>query len=525
MVGKKARTKKAGGKAAGAKKAAGTKRAGARRAARHAPTVWGAGAPSKSAMPPPKRLNVEVLLPASEGGLSALSSEETISCSNIDAFRPHRATRDGAARILSDMGFKVVAISSHSLSVEATPALFTRTFGTKLDVRSIHRVQCGRPMRERAFYAPAYDSAWEPPARLKGVIEAAHVQLPAVYLESPLPPGVGYFHLKVPGDVAMLTRASTVHQHGVTGAGVKVAMIDSGFFNHQYYQTHGLKAAVVLAPGALNPAKDTNGHGTAQAANLFATAPGISLVMIKQGLTDAVVAFKRAVALGPDIIVCSWAFDLVDGSPGRGHLPDVPSQLKSLELEIVSAVSKGICVVCAAGNGQVAFPGMHPAVISAGGVFVEPDLKVRASDLASAFDSRPFPGRHVPDLCGLVGMRPAGVYIMLPTQPGSELDIANSAHGPFPAGDVTVPGDGWVATSGTSAAAPQVAGVCALLKQKHPSLTPQQMKQALLAGAADCSRGAANPDSNQGVAMQAGSGPDGATGHGLINAAASFALV
>ena len=102
----------------------------------------------------------------------------------------------------------------------------------------------------------------------------------------------------------------------------------------------------------------------------------------------------------------------------------------------------------------------------------------------------------------------------------------NSAHGPFPTGDLTAPGDGWVATSGTSAAAPQIAGVCALLKQKRPSLTPQQMKQALLAGAADCcSRGTANPDSNEGVAMQSGAGNDGATGHGVVNAVASIALV
>lgn len=514
MVSKKVRSKKAGGRATGTRKAA-----------RRAPTVTEAGAPSKSAAPPPKRVSVEVLLPAAEGGLSALSAEETISCSNIDAFRPHRASRDRAARVLSEMGFKVVAVSSHSLSVEATPALFTRTFGTQLDVRSIHRVQCGRPMRERAFYAPSDGATWEPPARLKGVIECAYVQSPAIYCESPLPPSVGYFHLEVPGNVAMLTGASAVHQQGITGAGVKVVMIDSGFFNHQYYKSHGLQAAVMLAPGALNPADDSNGHGTAQAANLFATAPGVRLVVVKQGLTDAAVAFKKAMDLGPDIIVCSWCFDLVDGSPGRRHLPAVPSKLKTLEMEIVSAVSKGICVVCAAGNGQVAFPGMHPAVISAGGVFFAPDREVHASNLASAFDSRPFPGRHVPDLCGFVGMGPTGVYIMLPTQPGSELDKANSARGAFPDGDVTAPGDGWAVTSGTSSAAPQIAGVCALLKQKRPSLTPQQMKQALMAGAADCSSGAANPDSNEGVAMRSGAGNDGATGHGVVNAAASVSLV
>lgn len=487
-------------------------------------TVTGARKPSTAAIPPPKRVSIEVMLPPAEGGVSAASSEEWITCSNVDNLRPPRATRDRAARLLDDLGFSVLAVSPFSLSVEGTPALFTKTFGTRLEVLSIDRVQCGRPMREKAFYAPADDATWEPPLLLRGVVERAYVQRPAVYLESSLPPSVPYFHLKVPGDVAMLTRASEVHSRGITGAGVRVVMIDSGFFNHKFYQAHGFKASVVLA-GAFNPAADNNGHGTAHAANLFATAPGASFAMVKQGNSHAL-AFKRAIDLAPDIIICSWtAGDLVDGSPSRTHLSSIPGHLKPLETEVARAVSKGICVVCAAGNGQVSFPGMHPDVISAGGVFVTPQMKMGASDLASAFASRPYPGRHVPDVCGLVGMRPRGVYLMLPLQPGSNMDQEFAGGGAFPNGDATAASDGWIAASGTSSAAPQIAGVCALLKQRNPSLTPQEMKQALLAGATDCKLGSSNPDSNQGVAMKAGAGADGATGHGMVNAAASVEFV
>jgi serine protease AprX len=487
-------------------------------------TVSSSRKPSAAAIPPPRRLSIEVLLPPAEGGVSPLTTNERITCSNVDSFRPTRAVRDQAARRLTDLGFKVVGYSPFSISVEGTPALFTRTFGTQLEVRSIDRVQCGRPMREKAYVAPAPGATWGLPRSLRGLVERAYIQPPAIYLESALPPSVGYFHLKVPGDVAMLTGASEAHKHGITGQGVRVAMIDSGFFNHQFYQSHGFKAGVVLAPGALNPNKDNSGHGTAHAANVFATAPGISFVMVKQGNNPAL-AFKTAIDLAPDIIICSWCLDLADGSPARTHLPAIPGTLKSLELQVASAVAKGICVVCASGNGHVGFPGMHPDVISAGGVFVTPDLKTGASDLASAFDSRPYPGRHVPDVCGLVGMRPNGVYIMLPVQPGCDMDQNLSAGGPFPAGDVTSGGDGWIGSSGTSSAAPQIAGVCALLKQRNPSLTPQELKQALIAGARDCTRGAANPASNEGVALKAGAGADGATGHGLVNAAASVELV
>ena len=513
-------------KKSAAKKSAG-KKAGARRGGGKAEpaTVTAPGKPTKSAIPPPARVSVEVLLPPAEAGLSAFATDERISCTNVAAYRPERATHDTAAKRLSELGFRIVAHSAYSISVEGTPSLFTKTFGTDLEVRSIDRVQSCGPMREKAFFAPAAGAPWQPPAELSGLIERAYVQPPAIYFESALPPQVPYFHLNVPGDVAMLTRATEAHQRGITGKGVKVVMIDSGFFNHKFYRNRGFRATVMLGPGAVSVNRDDNGHGTAEAANVFATAPGVNFTMIKQG-DNSTAAFKKAVELRPDIITCSWGFDLVDAaSPTRAPLSSIPNTHRALELEVANAVASGICVVFASGNGHVAFPGMHPDVISVGGVFVDQDQNLVASDYASAFDSRPYPGRHVPDVCGLVGLQPNAIYIMLPLQPGCEIDRRLATGGPFPASDQTVGTDGWSAISGTSAAAPQIAGICALLKQKNPSLTPQEIKQALLATAVDCSSGSANPASNQNVGLGASAGIDGATGHGLADAAAAVDFV
>ena len=481
--------------------------------------------PTSKAIPPPDKVSIEVLLQPSDLGLSPTEAMENISFSNIDSFRPAKATRDQAAARLSDMGFKVVAISPYSISIEGTPSLFTKTFGTDLEIRSIERNQNSRPMREKAFYAPAVQATWNAPVELADVIHRAYIQPPAIYFESALPPSVKYFHLTVPSDVALLMGASDVHHLGITGKGVKVVMIDSGFFKHRYYQRHGFESTVMLAPDANNPDRDENGHGTAEAANIFANAPDITFTMVKQG-NNSTAAFKTAVALKPDIITCSWGFDLVDpASSNRKHLKKVPNFLKALELEVARAVANGIVVIFSAGNGHVSFPGMHPDVISAGGVFIDQDESLKASDYASAFDSKPFPGRHVPDVCGLVGMQPHAIYIMLPLQPGCEIDTELSSGGSFPNSDETKSGDGWSAISGTSAAAPQLAGVCALLKQKNPHLTPQQVKQALLASAKDCTKGKANSASNEGVALRATTGIDGATGHGLVDAAEAIKLV
>jgi subtilisin family serine protease len=190
-------------------------------------------------------------------------------------------------------------------------------------------------------------------------------------------------------------------------------------------------------------------------------------------------------------------------------------------------VASGITIVISAGNGHIAFPGMHPDVVSAGGAFIDENTETQASNYASAFRSLVYPGRSVPDVVGLVGMRPHANYIMLPLEPGCEIDEAVSDH------DGTAPDDGWSVISGTSAAAPQLAGVCALLKQKNPGLSPAEIKEVLKRTARDVTRGQANEVSNpvrvdnqvRFEPIEASPAPDGATGHGLVDAFAAWQQV
>jgi subtilisin family serine protease len=154
-------------------------------------------------------------------------------------------------------------------------------------------------------------------------------------------------------------------------------------------------------------------------------------------------------------------------------------------------------------------------VISAGGVFRHPDGTLEASNYASGFASSVYPGRNCPDVSGLVGMRPRAAYIMLPLPPGCAIDVG-LAGGTHPAGDETTGNDGWAAISGTSAAAPQIAGACALVKQACPRLTPAEVRAVLQETAVDVSGGSANAVC--GLSQPAATGPDLATGHGLVDA-------
>lgn len=283
-------------------------------------------------------------------------------------------------------------------------------------------------------------------------------------------------------------------------------MVDSGWYRHPYFTGRGYRVSpVILGPGAASPDHDESGHGTGESANLLAVAPDVQFTMVKMNFVDSAGAFNAAVALNPHIISCSWGGDIRTGPLSAAN--------NVLAAAVANAVRQGIIVVFSAGNGHFGFPGQHPDVISAGGVFMQPDGSLVASDYASGFASAVYPGRNVPDVSGLVGMRPGAAYIMLPVEPGDEIDrgLGGGAH---PAKDETPGDDGWAAFSGTSAAAPQLAGVCALMKQANSQLTPSRARDNLKRTAIDVTVGTSNPRTG-GVA---GPGPDLATGAGLADA-------
>lgn len=180
------------------------------------------------------------------------------------------------------------------------------------------------------------------------------------------------------------------------------------------------------------------------------------------------------------MISCSWADDVKQG-------PLSASQ-KAREAAVAHAIANGTIVVFSAGNGQFGFPGQHPDVLAVGGVFIDHDGTMKAADYASGFSSKVYTGRDIPDVSGLCGMRPRAMYLMLPVPPGCEVDRLSAEWG-----DGTKPDDGWAAFSGTSSAAPQIAGVCALMKQTNPGLTSAEARDMLVRTARDVTTGNTHP--------------------------------
>ena len=146
--------------------------------------------------------------------------------------------------------------------------------------------------------------------------------------------------------------------------------------------------------------------------------------------------------------------DVINLSLGQ---PEIEPTRDLVALAIAGAAAAGVPTVAAAGNeygrfraGSVGSPASAAAAIAVGSV---------TSGAGSASSVSPFSSSG-----------PAPVSLRFKPEvaaPGS--DILSS-----------VPGSEWASISGTSMAAPHVSGVVALLRRRHPTWTPAQIKSALV---------------------------------------------
>ena len=479
--------------------------------------------PSKEALPTKIFANVS---PRSVSGVSMFEAQGQINAATVTNFFSEGDVVEAAVNRLQEAGFDILQISPLTINIAGTAAQYRRAFGQNIVAEDRPVIKEGG-QRDVAQFLDSPDTSLSGLIQTQGTpfedsIEGVALEEPRYYMAaSSFAPLKSYWHLRVPGDVSLACNADKAHRAGITGKGIKVAMCDSGWFKHPFFVNRGYRAApVVLGPGATLPLRDESGHGTGESANIFACAPDVDFMPVKMSFVNSTGAFNAAVGLSPNIITCSW------GSHHPSATLSAADQV--LAAAIAAAWAAGIIVIFSAGNGHYGFPGMHPNVISAGGVFMNPNETLQASNYASSFPGNAYPNRPCPDLCGLVGMKPKAIYIMLPVEPGDDIDATpwnapggGLQGGTHPNGDETTNSDGWGAFSGTSAAAPQLAGVAALIKQACPGLTPNQVRNIMKSTARDVTTGNSNPVQGTPIhpaGYAAGPGVDIATGAGLVDA-------
>ncbi|MGM9484857.1 S8 family serine peptidase [Roseateles sp. NT4] len=431
-------------------------------------------------------------------------------------FRVDRRLAVSCAEMLSQRGCEVLDVGEFCITASAPVRVIDRLFGTEL--RLDHATSEGAPasLASGLYVSAGRDFAVSGKSFDFRIDHVVFAPVP-VYLQAlpaPHPPAAPFPHLTL-ADVADRLH---VPQQGsdaqFKGQGIRLAILDSGFFaGHPFFTNRPHKPYSLTLqsfPGSRDPHVDVSGHGTMMASNAFAVAPACDVMGYKQTLAPQA-ACRAASLAGVDVISMAWGYHLSDAA-----------QLTVVQAEIEAAMRRGVIVVAAVGNKDLRWPAVMPDVIAVGGMYSDP----RSGQLSpSTFTKRAVHnGRNLPDVCGLSGNAPAGVYLPLPCPPGCDHDqiLGLPAH---PDGDGLGTHDGWVYASGSSSAATQVAAVVALILQKgnalgvRHKLDQKKVREILQLSAIPTSIGGKNPSQAPGLPGNTGSVA------GLVNVAKALALV
>jgi serine protease AprX len=299
-----------------------------------------------------------------------------------------------------------------------------------------------------------------------------------------------------------LVGADRAWSAGLTGQGVGVAVLDSGIaLDPDLTQPVNRVVASVNFAGPRPTTPDPGGHGThvagIVAGNGTRSAGEYVGVAPEARLVDVRVLDEHGVGRVSSVVAgIEWAIanrnqygirvlNLSLGAPARRSYRQDPF---SAAVEI--AWKSGLVVVVAAGNdgpnrGTVQTPGIDPYVVTVGAID-DAASPGTGDDVLAPFSSWGTPdGRAKPDLVA------PGRRIVSIRTPGSYLDTLHSDR------VVTAKnGSSYFRLSGTSAATPMVAGAVALLLQRQPGLSPDQVKAILMGTTQPLggSSGAALPD-------------------------------
>jgi serine protease len=263
-----------------------------------------------------------------------------------------------------------------------------------------------------------------------------------------------------------------------TGAGITVAVIDTGVDAGHPDLAGQVLPGIDLIAGAEGVSTDPNGHGTHVAGTIAAvTGNGAGVTAVA----------PHAKILPIRALDADGSGYMSDTATGIVYATDHGAQVINMSLggtesstavstAISYARSKGVVVVAAAGNSRAnGSPTSYPAADD--GVIAV--ASTTSDDVYSSFSNR-------------------GDYIDV-AAPGSAII---STYPP-------ASGSAYVSMSGTSMAAPHVAALAALLKSYHADLTPDQIQQAMQNSAVDLGT----------------PGKDSDYGYGRVDAAAALAAI
>ncbi|MEE4544910.1 S8 family serine peptidase [Streptomyces sp. V4-01] len=283
--------------------------------------------------------------------------------------------------------------------------------------------------------------------------------------------GGGVSHVWLDGKVKATLADSTaqigapdVWKAGADGTGVDVAVLDTGVDAEHPDFGGRIAASQSFVPG--QDTTDRNGHGTHTASTVAGTgaasggkekgvAPGAHL-LIGKVLDDSGYGDESWIIAGMQWAAQTEHAKVVSMSLGTAETSDGTDPM-SQAVDDLSAATGALFVIAAgnSGSGGIGAPGAADAALTVGAV--------DSADQLAYFSSW---GPRYPD----------GALKPELTAPGVDILAARSQFSPEGTGS-------YLTMSGTSMATPHVAGAAALVAQRHPDWTGQQIKDALVSTA------------------------------------------
>ncbi len=260
-----------------------------------------------------------------------------------------------------------------------------------------------------------------------------------------------------------------------------IAIVDSGVDATRADFAGRVVQQVALTSLSPNSPGDGRGHGTFVAGIAAGSASGYTGAAPTAKLVSLDVMDDSGVALTSDVIAAAdWIYEHASAYDIRVANFSLHSTAPAsvfwdpLDRAVEKLWLSGVVVVAAAGNygvdGQptnvLYAPGNDPFVITVGADDVSGSVSMN-DDRAAPWSVYGYTldGFHKPELAA------PGRYMIGPIPPTSTLALEKAS---------SVVDPGYIQLSGTSFAAPVVAGAAAYLLAKHPSWTPDQVKGALM---------------------------------------------
>jgi serine protease AprX len=333
----------------------------------------------------------------------------------------------------------------------------------------------------------AAGSSLEPEAVPSGADTVSALSDAVVDPTAPLEPTADDGPARARASLDLIRAAAGAAESGLTGAGVDIALIDSGVLGVPALDGPG---KLVRGPDFSQDAwnrdlrgLDAFGHGSHMAGVIAGAdpasgyqgiAPGARIVSVKVAGADGVTSLVRV------LMALDWVRRNRDGNGLHIRVLNLSFGVDARRSYVREPLAyaaeqlwnRGIAVVAAAGNqadgtGSLDLPASDPFLIAVAATDTNHTTDT-ADDTIADFSSRD--AVRPPDVAA------PGTAVVSLRVPGSTLDTE------FPAARV---GESFFRGSGTSQAAAVVSGLAAQLLEARPDLTPNQLKALLKAGAVD----------------------------------------